>query len=103
MKRFHPNAWLLLLPVIVAACSSGGGTGGAGVGDPTALVTIAPTSASVATGTTKAFVATVTNTSDTSVSWQVNGTTGGDPTVGTISTDGLYSAPANPPSTAQPS
>jgi hypothetical protein len=34
---------------------------------------------------------------DTNVTWQVNGTTGGDAAHGTISTTGVYTAPAKPP------
>jgi hypothetical protein len=34
------------------------------------------------------------------VTWQVNGTTAGDPTVGIISTSGVYSAPSIVPSPA---
>jgi hypothetical protein len=57
-------------------------------------VTISPTSATVAVGKTQQFTATVTNTSDTSVEWQVNGTSGGSSSLGTISSSGLYKAPA---------
>lgn len=58
-------------------------------------VSVAPTSASLRVGVgTQAFKATVTNTTNTAVSWQVNNVTGGNPTVGTISTSGVYSSPA---------
>src|SRR5205807_7707270 len=65
---------------------------------PTAAVnvTISPTSATVATRGTQQFTATVQNTSNTAVTWQVNGVTGGNATVGTISSSGLYTAPASP-------
>jgi hypothetical protein len=62
-------------------------------------VTISPTSATVAAGGTQQFTATVQNTSNTAVIWQVNGVTGGNATVGTISSSGLYAAPATVPST----
>jgi hypothetical protein len=42
----------------------------------------------------------VKNTSDTRVRWQVNGTTGGNSTVGTISATGLYKAPSKLPAQA---
>lgn len=61
-------------------------------------VTISPTSASVRVKTTKQFTATVTNTSNTSVTWKINGVTGGNSTFGTISTSGLYKAPNSVPS-----
>lgn len=58
-------------------------------------VTVSPSSASLAEGTgTQAFKATVTNTNNTAVSWQVNKVTGGNSTVGTISTSGVYTPPA---------
>jgi protein dithiol oxidoreductase (disulfide-forming) len=63
-------------------------------------VTVTPASAQVATGATQAFAAAVTNTSNTAVTWNVNGIAGGNPTIGTISTAGLYSAPAQVPSPA---
>src|SRR5207245_2295076 len=64
-------------------------------------VTIAPSSATVAAGGTQQFTATVQNTSNTAVTWQVNGVTGGNATVGTISISGLYTAPAMVPRTAR--
>ena len=47
--------------------------------------------------TTVQFGATVTNTANTAVLWQVNGVTGGSAANGTISTAGLYTAPATVP------
>ncbi len=44
------------------------------------------------------LTATVTNTSDTSVVWSVNGIAGGNSIVGTITTTGVYTAPADLPS-----
>ena len=64
---------------------------------PTAVsVTISPISATVAAAGTQQFTATVQNTSNTAVTWQVNGVMGGNATVGTISGSGLYTAPASP-------
>ena len=63
-------------------------------------VTISPTSATVPVGGTQQFTATVQNTSNTAVTWQVNGVTGGNATVGTISSSGLYTAPTVVPSPA---
>ncbi len=61
---------------------------------PAVTVTVSPGTASVsAGGGTQAFAATVENTSNTAVTWQVNGVTGGNSTVGTISTAGLYTSP----------
>jgi hypothetical protein len=64
-------------------------------------ISISPTSASVRVMTTKQFTATVTNTSNTSVKWRVNGILGGNSAFGTISTSGLYKAPNTVPSSAK--
>ncbi|MHB1938508.1 MAG: hypothetical protein ACYCOR_18270 [Acidobacteriaceae bacterium] len=63
-------------------------------------VTVAPPSATVPVGKTQQFTATVQGTSNTAVSWSVNGTPGGNSTVGTITSDGLYTAPATVPTPA---
>lgn len=64
---------------------------------PAVAVSINPTSANVQTGATQQFSATVSNTANTVVTWQVNGVTGGNATVGTINSTGLYTAPASVP------
>src|SRR3989442_1450699 len=81
----------------LSACS---GAGRSNTAPPQISVTISPTSASVATGQTKQFTATVTGSSNTGVTWRVNGVTGGNSTVGTISTSGLYIAPNAVPNPA---
>ena len=43
------------------------------------------------------FTATVTGTSDTAVTWSVNGVTSGNAALGTIGSTGLYTAPASVP------
>ena len=63
-------------------------------------MSVAPLSGSVVLGNQVAFTATVTNTTDTTVSWSVNGIAGGNSAVGTISSTGVYTAPANLPSPA---
>lgn len=50
---------------------------------------------------TQQFTATVGNTSNTAVTWAVNGVAGGNTIAGTISATGLYTAPAKLPSPAQ--
>jgi hypothetical protein len=61
-------------------------------------VSISPTGAAVQVGHSQQFTATVSNTSNTAVTWLVNGTVGGDSTLGTISSSGLYTAPSSIPS-----
>jgi len=64
---------------------------------PAITITISPTTATVRAGKTKAFTATVQNTSNQKVTWNVNGITGGNSKVGFISSLGTYAAPANVP------
>jgi hypothetical protein len=83
------GACLLLL---VVGCSGGG----------TAPVTTPQISLSgpnsVRLGSTQQFTATVTNTTNTAVTYQVNGVAGGTAATGTISTAGLYTPPTAIPS-----
>jgi hypothetical protein len=48
-------------------------------------------------GNTQQLTATVTGTSNAAVTWSVNGISGGNPMVGTISSTGLYTAPQDLP------
>ena len=63
---------------------------------PAANVTVAlnPTSVSVAMGEKENFTATVKGSSNTAVTWSVDGVSGGNSSVGTITTSGAYTAPA---------
>lgn len=62
-----------------------------------APISISPTAAAIGLSGTVQFTATVTFSTTTTVNWQVNGVSGGNATVGTISTAGLYTAPATLP------
>ena len=55
-------------------------------------------SGQVRLGATDSFTATVTGLSDGTVTWQVNGIAGGNKTVGTISSTGVYTPPSAIPS-----
>ena len=61
-------------------------------------MSVSPTTASLTIGQTTTFSATVTNTSNTAVTWNVNGVAGGNSSVGTISAAGVYTAPGRVPS-----
>ena len=74
--------------------------GGGSPPPPPVTITVSPTSQRVPVGGTVAFLATVTNATNTMVTWRVNGVAGGNDKTGTISTTGLYTAPANIPSPA---
>jgi hypothetical protein len=76
------------------AKNAGGGGGG---NSGTITVTVAPQSPTAVVSQTVAFQATVTGTTNTAVTWAVNGIAGGNSTVGTISASGTYTAPATVP------
>ena len=65
---------------------------------PSVTVTVTPPTAQVLLKGTQQFTAVVVGSANTSVNWGVNGVSGGNGTVGTISTAGLYTAPLNLPS-----
>ncbi|HYL09237.1 MAG TPA: hypothetical protein VEU31_00745 [Candidatus Acidoferrales bacterium] len=68
---------------------------------PPINVVVSPPSGSVLLGTTQAFVAAVSSTSNTGVTWSVNGIAGGNASVGTITAAGVYTAPKDlPPQTS---
>ncbi|MGB9285136.1 MAG: hypothetical protein WCB59_14085, partial [Candidatus Sulfotelmatobacter sp.] len=67
---------------------------------PAIFVTLSPNPISVVVGLQQQFTATVVEASNPAVTWSVNGTLGGNSTVGTISTTGLYQAPAAIPTPA---
>jgi hypothetical protein len=60
-------------------------------------VAVSPAMVSVANYGTQQFIATVTGSANTSVTWQVNGATGGSQATGFISASGFYVAPGNVP------
>jgi len=85
--------------LMLAGCGSGITVGKSG-SNPLQTVQVSISGAStVRVGATTQFSATVTNTSNTAVSWQVNGIAGGSSGVGTISASGLYTPPAMVPTT----
>ena len=67
---------------------------------PPVAIAISPLTVTVHVGKTQRFTASVRNTTNTAVTWKVNGVAGGNSTVGTISAGGLYTAPAAVPSPA---
>jgi len=60
----------------------------------TALLAISPTTVGVTTGATQQFKATLQGQSNPAVTWSVDGINGGNATVGTINSQGLYTAPS---------
>jgi hypothetical protein len=82
--------------VSVATPAPGGGTSTAlafAINVPNPVVAVSPVSAIIAAGGQQQFTANVTNALTQAVTWQVNGISGGNAAVGTISNAGLYIAP----------
>jgi serine protease len=67
---------------------------------PAVVVEICPAAGSVQAGSTATFSATLANTTSPTVTWQVNGLAGGSATAGTITSAGVYTAPASVPAPA---
>jgi hypothetical protein len=92
----RPSVLLAVLLTLIG-CSAGSNGGGAA---PPVIAVIVSGPSTTRLLTTSQFSATVSNTANQAVTWQVNGVTGGNSTTGTISVGGLYSAPAVMPSPA---
>jgi serine protease len=58
------------------------------------VVSVTPATVTLQAGRTQVFAATLTNTANTVVTWEVNAVAGGNSTVGTITSGGMYTAPA---------
>jgi len=88
-SSFSPLIWLFLFTVSISGLIN------ASSGRPlTIVVTVSPSSALVAVGTSQQFTATVAGTNNTAVIWSVDGVHGGNSSVGTITSSGLYTAPS---------
>jgi hypothetical protein len=84
----------LLILAILWSAGCGGGQSSTSSGNATGIkVSVFPSATSVVLGQTVPFTATVTGTANTAVNWEVAGVQGGNATVGTINTTGLYTAP----------
>src|SRR5690242_20791997 len=89
---------LLSLSLVFVSCGGGGvGSSSGGTRNSSGsniTVAVSPPSATLSPGGTQLYTATVTGATDTSVTWSANNVQGGNATVGTINSSGLYTAPA---------
>jgi hypothetical protein len=88
------SALVFASAMIATSCGGGGNSGGGGGGGGAVVVSVSPHSASKFPAEQQQFTASVSGTSNTQVTWQVNGATGGSPSVGTVDSTGLYTAPS---------
>ena len=94
---FHHGSRLFLI-MIAATCVSCGGYVSAP--SPPASLSVMPQSAQPFPGASVQFSATAQNSGPTPVNWQVNNVPGGNTTLGTIGSSGLYTAPTTVPNPA---
>lgn len=66
----------------------------------TVLISVSPKFITLDTAVSQRFTATITGTTSPFVKWAVNGFDGGSAAVGTITSDGIYTAPQKTPSPA---
>jgi len=85
---------------VSSAAPSMAGQNGCSTVAPSIEIEVCPSTDNVQIGSTETLAATLGNTTNTAVTWQVDGVTGGNATVGTISAAGVYTAPASVPSPA---
>jgi hypothetical protein len=104
-RRKVTGMMVALMVASTLVLSSCGGTNNGGGGPPPGggiTVGVSPRTASKFPTEQQSFIAAVSGGTNTAVSWQVNGVTGGDATAGTIDATGLYTAPAVVPSPNNP-
>jgi hypothetical protein len=96
--------WRLLVLLTAGAWTLGCGGGGAGFvtpspspPPPSIAVAVTPASSELLLGDSQTFTANVMNTNDTGVTWSVNRVPGGNSVIGSITANGVYSAPVDMP------
>lgn len=100
METILRRAFLSVVLVLILAQAGCGSTGSKNIQPRPPggiMISITPTVANVRAGATQAFTATVSDAADETVNWSVSGGVGGSATVGTISSKGVYTAPATLP------
>jgi hypothetical protein len=107
LLKTHQRSWsrsfvlLYFLALLSSLTGCGGGSSGGQTSPPSQItsVLVSPTTANVLLGATQLFTATVQGTGafNPNVTWSVSGIVGGNSTYGTITADGLYTAPAAVP------
>jgi hypothetical protein len=95
------NKWALhvcLVAVLIMSLGCGGGDNGTKPTPHNVVVTMEPSTVTQGVGLVITFSATVTGTTNTTVTWSVNNISGGDSaTVGSVAATGRYRAPDNVP------
>ena len=95
LRAFSIDSWLAAITLLAVLLGGCGSSAPPPPPPPPVQVAVQPSTATARVNQTLQFTATVTNAIDRSVTWRVNDVAGGNATVGTISTAGLYTAPAS--------
>ncbi len=82
----------LLVASALFGCGGGNGIYQSLAVTPT--IAVSPPTANVQAGSSQQFVAAVTNSLEDTITWEVNGIIGGNMQIGTVDSNGLYTAPA---------
>ncbi|HZC44634.1 MAG TPA: hypothetical protein VE195_10690, partial [Acidobacteriaceae bacterium] len=99
---WRPLTYVILSTCFVLLLTACGINNAAFLGGGDAAVSITLTGANtVMLGGQSQYAATVTGSTNSTVTWSVNGVAGGNVAVGSISAKGLYVAPANAPQSSQ--
>jgi hypothetical protein len=88
------------LALLLAGCAAVRGTGSGTTQEPAPKqiqVSVSPSPSNVRTGSSQQFTATVTGSTNSTVTWSVNKIPGGNSSTGTINSSGSYAAPASLP------
>jgi len=99
----RPGVWrsgIFVLSLLAALFSNACGSLVSSGSPAAVIITVSPASAQPFAGTTVTFTANVQNAGSSAVSWQVNAIPGGNPTIGTISGSGVFTAPSVAPTPA---
>ena len=97
-RQLLAHLWLFTLPVFTALVFTACGGGGGGTSPPPVAVTVSPLTSTIKIVQTQQFIATVSGSSNTSVTWSVAGVGCSGASCGSVDGTGLYTAPAVVPS-----
>lgn len=92
-KKFSGNCLCLVIAFTLTGCGGMNSSGTPGPG-PAVSVSLNQSAVNIIVGATAQFKASVANSTNTAVTWSVDGVAGGNSSSGTISAAGLYTAPA---------
>jgi hypothetical protein len=104
LPRLRPAFLFLLVFLVAMALASCGSASKTTSQNPppntpgAVSVSVSPATANIRAGAGYSFSASVSGSTNTSVTWSVNSTAGGNSTLGTIDSNGNYSAPTTLPS-----